>query len=333
MGTLEQYRSDYDGNRGGQPRYDQARFGDKGDAKRRHTIETITGDFQTIAERPDILIKVQERLRKLFRRDLLIDWDGGALKASFSRLGTQQHAYSSGREASGLMHMVGILAALYDDDVGVLLLDEPEVSLHPQLQAFLLREMTAVAGEPQPGSNKKLIVIATHSTEMVQIHTAEDLTSLIFCYDLERPVVQVSTDAGELKNKQIVNLVSRLGQEHKLSLFCGRPLLVEGPSDSIICNALATKLDLYIEAAGSQLLPVIGKGQMATVCKLMRLMGKHPTVLVDADGVSDGLDLVNFYLSGNSEADLVASDLGFLTASKMAGSIFSDFCHRGGSMD
>jgi energy-coupling factor transporter ATP-binding protein EcfA2 len=264
IGVLENFRSDYDGQRG-TPRYDAATYGTKGDASRRHKIETMVGDFQTLAARADIYIKIQERLRKLFKRDLFIEWEGGNLKISFATLAIDSRPYSSGREASGLMHLVAILAALYDDEIGVLLIDEPEVSLHPQLQAFLLREILGVADLPSAGTNKKLVIIATHSTEMIRIAAPRDLLSLVFCYDLNANLVQVSPGAGELQNKKIQGLIARLGQEHKLSLFCKRPLLVEGPSDAIICTALANKLDLNLEAAGSQLLPVVGKGQMPIV--------------------------------------------------------------------
>lgn len=326
MGLLEQFRSDFDGHRGGSPRYDEATYGSKGDAARRHQMETLTGDFQTLAERADILIKIQERLRKLFKRDVLIDWDGGHLKISFSRLDIEAKPYSSGREASGLMQLVGILAALYDDDVGALLLDEPEVSLHPQLQAFLLNEIISVSGYPEAGTNKKIVIVATHSTEMLQIHSPEDLLSLVFCYDLMADPVQIPADAGELKNKKIQNLIARLGQEHKLSLFSKRPLLVEGPSDVIICSSLAGKLDMHLEAAGSQLLPVIGKGQMPIVGKLLRLLGKTPVSLADADGIADGVDLVTSYLCDNPAADKRASSSGFASASQMAGAIYADYC-------
>lgn len=326
MGLLEQYRSDFNGHHGGLPNYDGATFGSKGDAARRHQMETLNGDFQTLAQRADILIKIQERLRKLFKRDVLIDWDGGDLKISFCRLDIEAKPYSSGREASGLMQLVGILAALYDDDVGALLLDEPEVSLHPQLQAFLLNEILSVSGCPAVGSNKKIVIIATHSTEMLQIQKPEDLLSLVFCYDLMADPVQIPADAGELKNKKVQGLIARLGQEHKLSLFSRRPLLVEGPSDVIICSALAGKLEMHLEAAGSQLLPVIGKGQMPTVAKLLRLLGKTPVALADADGFSDGVDLVNSYLIDNPTADKHASSLGFSSAHQMAGGIFADFC-------
>ena len=325
MGLLEQFRSDFDGHRGGSPRYDDATFGSKGDAARRHQMETLNGDFQTLAERADILIKIQERLRKLFKRDVLIDWDGGNLKISFSRLDIEAKPYSSGREASGLMHLVGILAALYDDDVGALLLDEPEVSLHPQLQAFLLNEILSVSGHPEAEGNKKIVIIATHSTEMLQIKSPEDLLSLVFCYDLMADPVQIPADAGELKNKKVQSLIARLGQEHKLSLFSKRPLLVEGPSDVIICSALGGKLDMHLEAAGSQLLPVIGKGQMPTVGKLLRLLGKTPVALADADGIADGVELVNSYLNDNPTADKLASSLGFSSANQMAGAIYADY--------
>lgn len=326
MGMLEQYRSDYDGHRGGNPNYDSATYGSKGEAARRHQIETLTGDFQTLADRVDILIKIQERLRKLFKRDLLIDWDAGSLKISFSRLDIEANPYSSGREASGLMHLVGILAALYDDEVGALLLDEPEVSLHPQLQAFLLKEILSVSGYPTVDGNKKIVIIATHSTEMLQIQNPEDLLSLVFCYDLTTNPVQIPADEGELKNKKVQSLITRLGQEHKLSLFSKRPLLVEGPSDAIICSALAAKLDMHLEAAGSQILPVIGKGQMPTVTKLLRLLGKTPVTLADADGISDGMDLINSYLTNNQIVDEKASSLGFPSAQQMARTIYGDFC-------
>ena len=64
-----------------------------------------------------------------------------------------------------------------------------------------------------------------------------------------------------------------------------------------MCSELNRILELNIEAAGSQLLPVTGKGQIPTVIKLMRLLGKNPVVLADADGLADGLDLANSFTS------------------------------------
>ncbi|MFS2071948.1 ATP-dependent nuclease [Pseudomonas sp. CT11-2] len=326
IGSIETYRSNYDGHRTNSIMYDQANFGSKSDIERRHINETLNGDFQTLSQRPDIQVKIQERLKKLFRRDLIVDWDGGNLNVRFARLEAGAKPYSSGREASGLLHLIGILTALYDDEVGSLLIDEPEVSLHPQLQAFLAKEIRLVAGLPQEGPTKKLVVIATHSTEMLHITKPSDLSNLVFCYDVKENPIQLAPSTDELQGKKIKALVARLGQEHKLSLFCKRPLLVEGPSDVIICTAIAAKMDMHLEAAGSQLLPVVGKGQMPVTRKLLQLLGKQPVILVDADAIADGMELISDVLFENTVADARASINGFPTALRMAKTIFSDFC-------
>ncbi len=326
LAPLEQYRSktnqfNYD--------IDDARLGDKYETNYRHEIESISGDLHTLYKRPDILIKVQERLRKLFKRDIKIEWDSGYLKVSFLRIGASNTYYSSAREASGLLHLVGILSALYDDEVGVLLIDEPEVSLHPQLQAFLLKEITRVAGIPGQNNYKKIIVMATHSTEMIKISKTDDLLSFIFCNDLKEDPIQIPKDAGELQNKHVKSLVARLGQEHKLALFSRTPLLVEGPSDVIICNTLSDKLYLNLEAAGSQILPINGKEAMPETVKLFRLMGKIPTVLVDADAFADSLDLVRAYFHNEqirNAADRLASKKGHSGILALAKNIYDDFC-------
>lgn len=328
LGPLEQYRSNYD-QYDRPSEADNAKHGHKSDSKYRHKIETINGDFHTLSARTDILIKVRERLQKLFKRNIKIDWDAGNLKVSFARLDNGNSYYSSGREASGLLHLVGILSALYDDEVGVLLIDEPEVSLHPQLQAFLLKEITRVAGIPSEDGYKKIIVMATHSTEMIKISKTDDLLSFIFCNDLKEEPIQIPRDTGELQNKQVKGLVARLGQEHKLALFSRTPLLVEGPSDVIICNTLSDKLYLNLEAAGSQILPINGKGAMPETVKLFRLMGKIPTVLVDADCFADGLNLINAYFSDEeirNIADTLASKQGMDGILKVTNDIYNKFC-------
>lgn len=330
LAPLEEYRSKSSTSYYGSETPDNAQHGNRHFSKNRHDIESINGDLHTLSARPDILIKVRERLQKLFKRNINIDWDAGNLKVSFAKLGNGNSYYSSGREASGLLHLVGILSALYDDEVGVLLIDEPEVSLHPQLQAFLLKEISRVAGIPSDDNYQKIIVMATHSTEMIRLSKADDLLSFIFCNDLKEDPIQIPSDASELQSKKIKGLVARLGQEHKLALFSKTPLLVEGPSDVIICNSLSDKLYLNLEAAGSQILPINGKEAIPETIKLLRLMGKKPTILVDADAFSDGLDLINSFFNDEKTKEF-ANDLksmeshsDILTFSK---EIYDEFCN------
>lgn len=121
-------------------------------------------------------------------------------------------------------------------------------------------------------------------------------------------------------------LLTRLGQEHKLALFCHSPLLVEGPSDEIICSALSRKLSLSLEAAGSQILPVTGKGQFPVVIKLFRLIGKVPALLADADAIADNLDIIGVF-TNLPQATEIAIELGHKDATKFAKDVYNDFCH------
>jgi len=320
---LENYRSDYDGRRG-QPNYDNASFGGKDMRNYRHNSETAFGDFHTLSIRPDIQIKVAERLRNLFKRDVFLDWDAGNLTINFKRTDSEQAPYSSAREASGLLQLVVILSAIYDDEVGALLIDELEVSLHPQLQSFLFKEIKKVAGDSAI-KTKKIIVIATHSTEFVELKKATDVSNIIFFKDISTVPSQISPNSSVLRNKKLKTLLSRIGHSYRRSLFCSRPLLVEGPSDVIICNALETKFDLNLDAAGSQAVSVIGKGQMPIVSKFFRLIGKYPILMADLDAFADNLDLINS-LEITSEVKKLVNRQGHSSLKKMARDIYNDFC-------
>ncbi|MCG9771464.1 AAA family ATPase [Pseudoalteromonas piscicida] len=323
LGPLETYRSNYDGQRGSRIRFEDAQYGDKRSLNYRHENETVLGDFGTLSERPDILIKIQERLKKLFKRNIFIEWDGGHLRVNFTRVDSDTNNYSSSREASGLLHLTAILAAIYDDEVGAVLIDEPEVSLHPQLQSFLLQEIKKVAGNPEE-DGKKLVVLSTHSTEFVELNSVDELASIVFCNDVFTAPIQIDPQLPEFRSRKIQALLSRIGQEHKLALFCHSPLLVEGPSDQIMCSSISRKMSLNTEAAGSQILPVTGKGQFPVVIKLMRLIGKNPVMMGDADALTDSLDIVSSFTS-LPQANSIASEMGHRDAPTFSRNVYNDF--------
>ena len=139
---LDHWRIDAAGHQQGLPAYDGASFGGKNEQNRRLDMETAQGDFHTLGVRQDLQIKVATRLKCLFQRDVFMDWENGELKVRFAAPSSQGVPYSAAREASGLLELVSLLTALYNDEIGALLIDEPEASLHPQLQSFLLARST-----------------------------------------------------------------------------------------------------------------------------------------------------------------------------------------------
>lgn len=195
IGAMEEYRSKttiYSRS------IEDFNIGNQNEKRSRHQIETANGDFFTMDERKDVYIKVAERLSVLFNRQIYLRWDAGKLKVFFEKTASQKE-YSVAAEASGLVNLISILAALFDESTEVLLIDEPEVSLHPQLQSYLLREIkTAVE------KYRKTVIISTHSAEMIGLSNPTDLCNYVFFQEDGNLPIQVSPDAPELQGEKLM---------------------------------------------------------------------------------------------------------------------------------
>lgn len=299
IGNMEQYRSKVN-----QYSYttDDYTLGDQATKRARLQIETASGDFFAMDERKDVFIKVSERLSVLFNRNIFIRWDAGQMKVFFGKTDSEQE-YSVAAEASGLVNVISILAALFDESVDVLLIDEPEVSLHPQLQSYLLREMKNAVKK-----YNKTIIISTHSAEMIELNTASELCNLVFFRKDTLPK-QIPPDSPELSSVKLKEFLLRMSLIYNEGFFAKKVMLIEGSSDMILCRFLCNRLDLNLDVAGSQIIPVEGKGQFPIITKLFRLIGKEVCVLTDLDGFVDDNSIINLF-SGLPEATEIANAYG-----------------------
>lgn len=306
IGNMEDYRSQ---TKEYLQSADNYSLGNKGAQRTRLQIETATGDFFTMDERKDIFIKVAARLSELFHRQIYIRWDAGLMKVFFGKTDSEEE-YSVVAESSGLINIISILAAIYDDSVEVLLIDEPEVSLHPQLQSYLLREMKNAAIK-----YNKTIIIATHSAEMIELNSVEDLCNFVFFRKGTLPK-QISSDAQEFKSEKLKEFLLRMSLIYNEGFFAKKVMLIEGSSDMILCRYLSNRLNLNLDAAGTQIIPVEGKGQFPVITKLFRLIGKDVCVLTDLDGFTDDNNVINLF-SDLPEATEIANRNGSLDLQAM----------------
>lgn len=284
-------------------------------------LESITGVLLALNQRADLRLKVEARLQQLFDRSIEFNWSQMGLAVLISPM-LGGSSYAANHEASGVLQLIALLAAIHNDEIGALLIDEPEISLHPQHQAFMLEEMQRVAGDPIE-AGKKLIIIATHSTALVDLRSLNELPSIAFFSSAFRAPAQVKADDEILKRSKLSALIARLSATHHMAIFAERVLLVEGPSDEIIASQLASRLNQRLLARNAQILPVTGKGEFPEVARLFRLMGKHVAVLADLDALADDNTLVRDF-SNLSEASSVAQDIGRTSLSDLDGDLRTD---------
>jgi len=254
--------------------------------KRRGLLE----EYRTLQERADIQLKVRARLRESFKRDINLHWGINGLEVNFEheihldkpekRLG-----YTIGQEASGLVHLVGLLTALYNDEIGVLIIDEPEISLHPQYQNFILQEMRSVCGEPRSNNNKKIIILATHSPEFLELkYLEEDISSFCVCENIAKGPIQITEMKPEFEGS---TFLYRISYQYKKALFAKTILLVEGDTDELILRGLAEKLEYDLESRGIEIVAVGSKEDFRAAMAFFREINKEVQLLADIDWLVD----------------------------------------------
>jgi hypothetical protein len=207
---LEYFRSAFVGPGRGYVRTEPAAVGQQVWTQEWWQFEGAAGMFLRLKDRPDLLLRVEARLQALYQRRLKLEWAQTGLQVGFLPT-TGGEPYYANAEARGLIQLIPLLAAVYDDDIGALLVDKPEISMHPQVQAFLLQEMEAYAGEPTE-RGKKLIVLATHSPTMLPVGRIRDIPCLVFFADRHTAPIQIDESAEELRNAKLGALVARLNE-------------------------------------------------------------------------------------------------------------------------
>lgn len=318
-GPIERYRAATDAPGVGSA-HGEAFYGHMSYRNQWHEIESVVGDVMNLDQRPDLRIKVETRLQQLFERGIDFQWSQQGLAMSFTAMSNNAR-YQSGLEASGITQLVSLLAAIYDDTIGTLIVDEPEISLHPQLQAFILEEMESVAGDWADPS-KKRILISTHSPSFLPLRSLSDLPNIVF-FGGDADCRQIDPADGLLQSSKLKDFVARISLSHRQALFAERILLVEGPSDEIVAARTARRLGLKIEARNTQILPALGKGEFREARKLFTEIGMRVTVLADLDALADDNRLVNDF-SGADGAIAIANAIGHPSLIDLDGKLRSE---------
>ena len=245
-------------------------------------IDTI----MLLEERMDLRIQVEATLSHLFNREIILEWDSGNLVAKVRRLDDNSSYRLDREECHGIKELLVLLTHLYDEQHQYLIIDEPELNLHPQYQAFFMQEVRKIAGDPTTKGNKKIIFLITHSPFMLDFRSLDDLNSVIsFSLDYSVPKQVCNIQPGI---QAALPFIRRLNAHHKQLFFSDNPVFVEGILDSQIVEALMSAHFVSVAEAGSCIIDAGGAEEVNHYFRLCQSLGKTAHFLYDLDSLFSG---------------------------------------------
>ncbi len=246
-------------------------------------IDTIV----LLEERMDLRIQVEATLSHLFNRKITLDWDSGNLVAR-AVLGETGNSYRLDRdECHGIKELLVLLTHLYNDEHQYLIIDEPELNLHPQYQAFFMQEVRKLAGDPSTDKKKKVVFLVTHSPFILDFRSVEDVKSVI-SFDLNHSIPSHILDLDPAATARLSSLVPRLNVHHKQLFFSDNPIFVEGILDAQLVGTMQEARGVSVAGAGSCIIDAGGCEEVNRYLELCVAFGKNAHFLYDLDSLFGG---------------------------------------------
>ncbi len=242
--------------------------------------------FVILEEKLDIRMKIEATLSQLFGRRIRLAEEGGFLKPKIQRIEAGYEYDLRESECHGLKELITLLTFLYNDDYNCLIIDEPELHMHPQYQTFFLQEIRKLAGDPLSSSDKKCFFIVTHSPYYVDIRTLEDLKHCIV-FQPDKLPAYIDQLEGE-DEWRIKRLLPRLNTHHKQFFFASRPIFVEGYSDQQLFTLIQEKRGRLLGASGACIIDVGGKEELDLFFRICRNLNIDACFITDLDVLFGG---------------------------------------------
>jgi predicted ATP-dependent endonuclease of OLD family len=195
------------------------------------------------------------------------------------------HAISIEQSASGLQEVLYLLITIIGEDGKILLLDEPELHLHPTMQ----KKIQNLLVESKEKRNNQIILI-THSPYLTPL---DELTNTwrFFMTEGGTSTHNVVNIFSQLKEADQKNLLLKFRKpEVRSVLFSKGVILVEGISDKLTVEQVdrylsSKKIGANLDENEWPILDIDGKKNLRSYMALCKMLGVKAIAILDIDAL------------------------------------------------
>ncbi|MCR4791086.1 MAG: AAA family ATPase [Treponemataceae bacterium] len=228
----------------------------------------------------EIRQKIENVLSNMFAKSIQFEEkdDGRIVPVVVNKTWNLEYSFQD-KECHGLKGILTLLVSLYSSKSGVLIVDEPELHLHPQFQLFFMNEIRKVV----QSDKNKIFFLITHSPFFIDLKTPEDLIGVVVCHINRSPtfIEKLSRNDYELFRR----FLPRFNTYHKQFFFSDNQIFVEGYTDQQIFNKLLPYVENRMGSAGTGIIDVGGKDELGVFFKVCSLLGTDGRIISDLDSL------------------------------------------------
>lgn len=233
-------------------------------------LKKLQSDYSVFSSRHKKMFSIFQNILASQFKDIKIPKN--IIQESFGK--EKPGKYPQHRLGDGFKQVFIILMYLFDPQYTILLLEEPEIHLHPSLVKKLLRILETKNLDNQ-------IFITTHSPLLIHPGNLHRL----FRVTKESGVTKVHSPRISGHKLDLNRLRQELNAENTEMFFSDVVLLVEGPSDHILMRGLIDRF--YKGKNDIKVIQIFGKSNVDLYAELLEIFHVPYVVLLDRDALYD----------------------------------------------